>query len=182
MIIGITGTHGAGKGTIVKFLKKKGFIHCSATSLINEFLDKEGMAHSRDDMRFMANKMRADHGNGFIAKIYIERAKEQDLGNIVIESIRHLDELKEIKDNSGIMISVDAPICVRYERIISRRSSKDAVDFETFKKQEELELNGTGSEQQIRLCMEHSDYSIYNDGTIYELDKKLEELFGEINS
>ena len=39
-VFGITGTNGSGKGTVVEFLKQKGFKHYSASELILEEIVK----------------------------------------------------------------------------------------------------------------------------------------------
>lgn len=41
MIIGITGTNGAGKGTVVEYLAKKEWNHFSAGEFITEEIEKE---------------------------------------------------------------------------------------------------------------------------------------------
>jgi hypothetical protein len=59
-IIGITGTLGAGKGTVVEFLTRPpyGYRHYSARSLLNEIIAERGLPPGRDSMRSVANGMR----------------------------------------------------------------------------------------------------------------------------
>jgi dCMP deaminase len=173
MFIGITGTYGAGKGTVANFFKSKGFLHFSASDLLREYLDNEGLPHSRDNLIAMGKKIREQYGTGYIIEEFIKRANGQ---NAVLESIRSLGEVEALKKNSGILLSVNAPIEMRYKRIISRQSSKDNVDFQTFKTQEESELNGTGGGQQLIPCMKQAHYSINNTLTVEELYKNLEKL------
>jgi len=42
IIIGITGTLGAGKGTVVEYLQEKGFRHYSARGFITKEVEKRG--------------------------------------------------------------------------------------------------------------------------------------------
>lgn len=59
IIFGITGTNGAGKGTVVEYLKTKGFEHLWVTGLITEEIVKRGMPVNRDSMRIVANDLRS---------------------------------------------------------------------------------------------------------------------------
>ena len=67
IIIGITGTLGAGKGTIVEYLvQQKGFVHFSVRSFITEEINRQGLPVNRDSMVVVANKLRADHSPSYI--------------------------------------------------------------------------------------------------------------------
>ena len=59
IIIGITGTIGAGKGTIVEYLTdKKGFTHYSVRSFLIDEIKKRGFEVNRDSMVLVANDLR----------------------------------------------------------------------------------------------------------------------------
>ena len=59
-IIGITGTLGAGKGTVVDFLMRPPYSYChySARKLLNEIIAERGLPAGRDSMRHVANELR----------------------------------------------------------------------------------------------------------------------------
>ncbi|MCX6713904.1 MAG: dephospho-CoA kinase, partial [Candidatus Vogelbacteria bacterium] len=63
MIIGITGTLGAGKGAVVDCLKIKGFKHYSVTAFITDEIIKRGLPVNRDKMVLVANDLRAQYGS-----------------------------------------------------------------------------------------------------------------------
>ncbi len=76
MIIGVTGTDGGGKGAVVEYLvAQKGFVHCSARALWVEEMGKRGLETSRENMRIVANSMRAEHGDDYLIQEYLRRAK-----------------------------------------------------------------------------------------------------------
>ena len=61
-IIGITGTLGAGKGTIVDYLKEHyGYRHYSVRGYLIEEAQRRGMELNRDTFVVVANDLRATH-------------------------------------------------------------------------------------------------------------------------
>jgi len=75
MIIGITGTLGAGKGTIVEYLECKGYRHFSARDLLTAELDQRGITKNRETMLALANELRETYGPGYIAEQLLAQAK-----------------------------------------------------------------------------------------------------------
>ena len=94
LIIGITGTLGAGKGTIVDYLiEEKGFKHFSVRAFISEEIKKRGMEVNRDSMTSVANDLRAQHSPAYIAEQLYEKAIKSKK-NSVIESLRTSGEVE----------------------------------------------------------------------------------------
>lgn len=61
LIIGITGTNGAGKGTAVEYLvKEKGFSHYSVSGYLTQVLKRRKKEINRDNLREIANEIRAN--------------------------------------------------------------------------------------------------------------------------
>ena len=85
MIIGITGTLGAGKGTMVEHLVEKyNFHHYSARTFLTENLNARGEAINRDTMTAIANELREKHGPSYIAEELLKQAHQVG-GNAVID-------------------------------------------------------------------------------------------------
>ena len=62
MLIGITGTNGSGKGTVVDYLvMQKGFSHYSARMFLIEEIARRGLKQNRSSMREVANALRQEH-------------------------------------------------------------------------------------------------------------------------
>ena len=182
MLIGITGTDGAGKGTVVDYLvKEKGFVHCSARALFIEELNRRGAELKRVNFRLMGNEMREKYGNDFLITYYLKKIKEDVVENAIIESIRAVAEAETLKQSGGILIAVDADQKVRYARVQERRSESDKVSFEQFVAHEELETNDPnphGMQKQKVITM--ADYVFYNNGSIDELNLQIEQVFQKI--
>lgn len=180
MIIGITGTLGAGKGTVVSYLEQKGFKHFSARTLFTEELQKRGSDINRDTMTALANEMRATHGPGFFAEAAIAYAKQHG-GDIVAESIRTVGEAEYLKNHDAVLWAVDADREVRYHRIVDRASETDKVTYEEFVAHEERELNSDDpTKQNIAGVMSMADHVFHNDSTQEELFLAVEEALKEV--
>ena len=177
MIIGITGTLGAGKGTVVEYLKEKGFKHYSASGLLKELLLAEGKVPSRDTYSPLAKKIRTAYPGG-IPQLLWEQIEKDNPENLVIEALHDIGEAQFVKDKKGILIGIDADIEVRYERSVKRGSEKDHVTLEEFKDhihREEESADG----HNIRAVLEKADHIILNEGTVEELYTQLSEILGK---
>jgi dephospho-CoA kinase len=172
MIIGITGTDGAGKGTVVDYLvTKKGFTHYSSRDLLLAEIIKAGIEPTRNELRLMGNKMRAEYGDDVIVQKALEHIETDGVTHAVVESIRAIAEAQTLKSQGALLLAVDADLQIRYERVQKRRSEKDQVTYETFVAQEELEKNDPDPHgMQKAKVIEMADYTIFNDGTLEELE------------
>lgn len=176
LIIGITGTLGAGKGTIVEYLvKHKGFRHLSVRGFLIREIEKRGMTVNRDSMVSVANGLRAENSPSYIIdELYKEASVSGD--NCIIESIRTPGEVNSLRQKGNFyLLAVDAEPKLRYERIFLRKSETDSISIETFIENERREMDSTDpNNQNIRKCMEMADYIFTNNGTVNELEEAIE--------
>jgi dephospho-CoA kinase len=174
MVIGITGTNGAGKGTVVEYLKTKGFKHFSARDFFTEEIIKRGLEVNRDSMVFVANDLRAQRGPGFFAESAVAYAQLQG-GDVVVESIRSIGEAEYLKAHGAELWTVDADIKKRFERISLRASETDKISFEKFVEDEQREFSNTDpTKQNLSGVMKMADVVLTNDGTETELFAQVE--------
>ncbi len=175
LIIGITGTLGAGKGTVVEYLvEKKGFDHYSVRAFLLEEIKRRGMPENRDSMVTVANELRNIHGPSYVTdQLYYAAAR---IGkNCIIESIRTPGEIDSLrKKGTFILLAVDAEPQIRYQRISERKSETDQVSFETFITNEAREMSTSDvNKQNLKACIREADFLFSN-------DRSKEELFGEV--
>jgi len=165
MIIGITGTDGAGKGAVVQLLVQEfGFVHYSARDFITAEINKRGLTADRSTMRLVANDLRRNLGNDAIVQKALERVALEAPVNVVIESIRALAEVTTLKAAGGVLLAVDAPVVVRYQRITGRGSTSDNISYETFLENEAIEMNDHDPNgMQKAAVMAAADHAIVND-------------------
>ncbi|XKT75397.1 MAG: AAA family ATPase [Patescibacteria group bacterium UBA2103] len=174
MLIGLTGSFGAGKGAVVEYLKEKGFAHYSARAYIVEKLNEEGKEVNRDSMIAMGNTLREKYGPGHVLETLIERANNAS-ENVVVESLRAVAEVHAVRAAGGFILGVDADPKVRYERAYLRGSETDNVSFEEWKQQEDIENNTEDpTKQNIQGALALSDVVVMNDGSFEDLYKQVD--------
>jgi dephospho-CoA kinase len=176
ILVAVTGTNGSGKGTVVDFLvKEKGFKHYAARDFLTKEVLRRGLTLDRSSMRDVANELRATYEPAYVVKSLYEEAVKNEEVRVVIESVRNTGEAKFLRENGALLIAVDANQTLRYERVQSRRSATDKVDFATFVEHEEREMHPVGPhDMDLRGVMRLADVTIVNDGPLADLHKKVE--------
>jgi dephospho-CoA kinase len=183
MIIGITGTHGAGKGTVVAYLSQRGFKHVaiSDTFLAGEAV-RRGLAPDRPTRRSIANEYRAKGPTALMEEVC--KLAEDEIKNgtdVIIEPQHTAAEVDFIKSLGGIEIAVDADLAIRYGRIHKRGSSKDCISFEVFKEHHNFEIEQTDpNKNNLAAAMRKADFVLMNNGSVYELYKAVDEVLSKI--
>lgn len=176
-IVGITGTMGAGKGTIVDYLTGHfGFKHYSVRGYLIKIIKQRGMPVDRNSMVIVANELRANNQPSFIVEELYKEALESGQ-DCIIESIRTPGEVAALKTKGNfILFSVDADRKVRYERIVKRGSETDMVSYDTFAENEDREMTATDpNKQNVGSCMKMAHHHFDNNGTF-------DELYSQVNS
>jgi dephospho-CoA kinase len=183
IIIGITGTIGAGKGSIVDYLaQEKGFAHYSARDFLTAEIARRGLPMNRESLSFVSNDLRRTKGPHVIAEALYNQAAANGK-NAIVEALRNPAEVIFLKNNKDFfMLAVDAEAHLRYDRIVKRGLYTDHVTFDEFKQIDDRETTSTDpTAQNVRACVDMADAVINNDGTIQDLgiavDKALEKFF-----
>ncbi len=182
IIIGITGTLGAGKGTIVEYLvSNQGFAHYSVRAYLLEMIREKGLPENRDSMFNLANELRTVHGPSYVTDQLCNQAMISGK-DCVIESIRTPGEVESLRAKDHFfLVAVDAEQELRYQRILLRQTETDHISRKTFLENEEREMSTTDpNKQNLSKCIKMADFILLNNGTkkdlIMQLDKVLERI------
>ena len=187
MIIGLTGKNASGKGEAANYLKTKGFVYYSLSDVIREEATKRNLNHSRDNLINLGNELRKKYGAGYLAEQINKKIKQQLRNyknqNFVIDSIRNPSEAKELMKNNGfILIGVDAPIELRFRRLLERNRLGDAKTLEKFKQQEQRENLKSDTNQQLDATFGMAQRIVLNDETLETLHKKIDKLINDLKN
>ena len=185
MIIGLTGKNASGIGEVANYLKSKGFLYFSLSDVIREEATRRGLEHSRDNLIKLGNELRKKFGPSYLAqqinnKINLKLSQIRN-HNFVVDSIRSPFEAKELMKNKDfILVGVDAPIELRFERLRERNRLGDAKTLEDFKKQEERENLKSDTNQQLDATFGMAQEIILNNGALDELHTKIDDLLSHL--
>lgn len=174
-IVGITGTLGAGKGTVVAYLTQKlGYQHYSVRDYLTTLIERRGMPLNRDSMVAVANELRAKHSPSFIVEQLLQEARDtQGASSFIIESIRTEGEvtaLRALAPDSFKLFAVDADAKLRYTRVHERGTATDHVTLDEFLANEAREMHATDpTKQNLARCIEIADAKFMNDGSLEQL-------------
>jgi len=179
MIIGLTGTNASGKSTVAKYLVRKGFAYYSLSDELRTRLKKRKISATRENLIEAGKYYRKKHGKGYLAAVVSKKIKKK----AVVDSIRNLGEVSELRKLKGfILIAVDAPVKIRFQRAKKRMSSRDQKTFREFVAKEKKELYGKGAEQQIAACMKKADIKIDTREGYKKLYKKVDDTLRKISN
>lgn len=184
MIIGVVGKIAAGKTTIAKMLEEKGFCRVSCSEPLIDLLTgrideyswvpeiPERREPTRDNLIEYGRHLKATYGGDILIRLALD--KKRDCENTVIDGVRSMEEVLAIKDRGGLVVYVEAPPEIRYERLIQRKADKDSVitSYEDFLEMDEAEekLYHTTTLREI------ADIVIDNSGSLDDLRRKVEKF------
>jgi dephospho-CoA kinase len=176
-LVGLTGTNSAGKGEVAAYLKSRGYVFHSLSDVLREELAERGLETSRDNLIRVGNELRAACGADILARRIMDRLAA---GPAVIDSIRNTREVEFFRGTGDfVLLAVDAPIELRFERARARGRNESAATLEEFRAKEQAEMDGGEGRQQLRECMAMADRLIVNDGSLDDLRRKVETALEE---
>lgn len=181
MIIGIAGTIGAGKGTVVEYLRKKGFGHYSSSAILKEIVEARGLPAVRAHLSAAADELMAKYPGGVLTLSH-DRAEKSGVKDYILEALHRMLEADYVRSIGGVIIGVDADIKKRYERSVRRgEGEKDNITFEKFLEDAKREDEGeTGTGPNIRAVLETADAVLLNNGTLEELHTQVDDVLQRI--
>ncbi|MBI2134463.1 AAA family ATPase [Candidatus Woesearchaeota archaeon] len=186
MIIGITGKNASGKGEAASYLKAKGFVYYSLSDELREEATKKGLSHERETLISLGNILRKQNGPEYLAKRINEKIKNElkknKSVNFIVDSIRSPYEARELlKNRDFLLLGIDAPVGMRFERLLKRGRAGDSKTLEEFKEHEEKENTKSKNSQQLDETLKLAGKIIKNEGSLGELYEKIDELLGELS-
>jgi len=181
MIFGFCGTIGSGKGTAIELLQKEfGAANFSLSDEIRHECKKRDLGLERSNLITVGNEMRKKEGDGYWATRAAARVKAMpgwQKRATTIDSIRLPAEVEALVEEFGdkfVLVSVDAPIDMRYGRIKTRnRAGESKLTFEQFKASEEKEQSKQKGEPNLAATMALADFEIVNDESRAELEREV---------
>ncbi len=160
-LIGISGTFASGKDTIAEFLVRDfSFTHASTGDMVRKVATEKYGSIERPVLVKTATELRYANGAGALVEEALKESRP-----LVITGIRSMGEAKALKAAGGILLFVDAPVEVRYQRVKSRqRDNETELTLQQFQANEEKEMYAGPNDEDfnIRGIGEMADIHVEN--------------------
>lgn len=173
----------SGKDTVADVLEQEyQVLHVSTSDIVREkSMERHGSIERNPYLQETATYFRKEFGGDYFAREAYKRFLEVEdtYHGVVITGLRSLGEVRAIHDLGGILVRVEAPIEVRYERMIGRqRDQETQMTLEEFKASEANERTGGDDDASFNIdkIAELADVTIENTGTLEEFKGKIREL------
>lgn len=177
-IIAITGPIGAGKDEAAKYLADTlGWPIFQISAPLKEEVKRRRLELNRENIQKIGVEFAKTHGDDYLARLALESFDQ----NGIVSGPRQIGQIKFLRENSRlIFIKILADDKVRYERVLSRGTVKEAPTLETFV-QDEKEKDCLGDVQKLDDCMALADYSVENNSILPALHRQLDEILQKEN-
>ena len=177
ILIGLTGSFGAGSTTTADFLTTKDFkfkkislsqyLKDNIKKVDPEFLKKEEKER-RQLLQDYGDKLRLKNGNSFLVDVVEKEIKKNlETDKVVVDSIKNIEEINKLRNisNKFYLFAIDAKIENRWERL----KSNYCDDYSSFVSDDKRD---SGEDQpvcgqQVSNCILKADFLINNDDPFF---------------
>ena len=171
-IVAIVGMCGSGKSIASKYFEDLGYKNVYFGGVTMDKLKESGLEVTPENEKMMREKLRRELGMGAYAKVLLPRILDLSKNNdVVLDGLYSWSELKILKEEFDMVtIAIVCDKNLRYDRL----SKRDVRPFnnEEAKKREITEIENIEKAGPIA----YADYYIYNNGSIEEYYKRLDEI------
>ncbi len=101
---------------------------------------------------------------------------------VCLVSVRSPIEVASLRELDGfVLLAVEAPPRVRYDRELERRREGAGGTFEDFLALEAQEDSTDPNAQQLSATIALADHTLTNDGALPDLERRVDELLGDLD-
>ena len=171
-IVAIVGMCGSGKSIASKYFEDLGYKNVYFGGVTMEKLKEAGLEVTPENEKMMREKLRRELGIGAYAKVLLPRILELSKDyDVVLDGLYSWSELKILEEEFDMRtIAIVCDKSLRYDRL----SKRDVRPFnnEEAKKRDVTEIENIEKAGPIA----YADYFIYNNGSMEEYYKRLDEI------
>ena len=171
-IVAIVGMCGSGKSIASKYFEDLGYKNVYFGGVTMDKLKESGLEVTPENEKMMREKLIRELGMGSYAKVLLPRILDLSKNNdVVLDGLYSWSELKILKEEFDMVtIAIVCDKNLRYDRL----SKRDVRPFnnEEAKKRDITEIENIEKAGPIA----YADYYIYNNGSIEEYYKRLDEI------
>lgn len=179
-IVGFVGYPLSGKSTASRVASEMDIPVINMGDVVRGEAEKRNLPLTDENLGLIASELRNKLGMDAIAKLCIPKIREllDERGVVAVDGIRGVDEVERFKKAFGedfILIAIDCPIEIRFERARKRMRSDDVLTIEDLRKRDEREESFG-----LKKAIEIADFTIENTGDIETFKEKVKELLKKL--
>ena len=175
-VLAISGMPGAGKGVAAEAAKQLGMQVLVLGDIIRQETQRRGLDPTPKNVGNVMLQLRTEEGPAAVARRLIPKVDATHSSTVVVEGIRSLHELSELKSKFDVVtVAIHASPASRFQRLLSRNRSDDPKTWEVFQERDTRELE-VGLGDVIALA----ETILCNESTIAELQAKFKEVVSRL--
>ncbi len=180
LIIGLVGTAGSGKSHAASYLRERyGGRIFKFSEYLSQVLDILAIPKSRDNLIKLSIALRNEFGENALAYAVARGVMTGGATLAIVDGIRRVDDVAPLEPLPNfVLVAVDADPKLRFERMKRRgeKAGESLLTWEQFMMEERAPTEVT-----IPEVIKRAKIRITNDGTIAELESKIDDLMGHFN-
>lgn len=183
-LIGLTGTIACGKELVSSVFREDGFSYFSLSAAVREEAARRCIRDpTRKQLQDIGNELRELLGVDIWARRTFDKIMKSGAKYAVVDGIRNPLEVRYLREKSSFyLVAVDAPIELRFKRLIERHREGDPKTYEEFLAVDARD-RGLGEDetgQQVGQCLNMADYWIFNQKSIEELKREVNRILEKL--
>jgi dephospho-CoA kinase len=177
-VVGLAGRIAAGKGEAAQYISRKyGAEVVRFSDVLKDVLEVLFLPNTRQNLQILGSCLRAGFGDRVLVDAMKARIEKTTSRVVVVDGVRYKEEAALIRSfRKNILLFIDAPLKIRYQRVISRGTRGEAkISFEEFRKSEEKE-----TEKSLDEIKKTADEVIENTGSIGRLHARVDSTLSHL--
>ncbi len=175
-VIAFVGYPLSGKSTAAQVVREVGIPVVVLGDVVREEAVRRGVELTDENLGRIASELRQKEGMDAIAKRCIPKIRElgSSKGVVVVDGIRGIAEVEKFKKAFGddfVLIAIESPLEVRFERAKMRKRSDDVEKLEDLVKRDKREESWG-----LKEAMEIADFTIENKGSYEDFIETVKQI------
>ncbi len=175
-VIAFVGYPLSGKSTAARVAREIGIPVVVMGDIVREEAARRGLELTDENLGRIASELREKEGMDAIARRCIPKIREEarKSGVVVVDGIRGIAEIERFKRTFGddfVLIAIESPLEVRFERARVRKRSDDVEKLEDLEERDRRE-----EKWGMKEAMEIADFTIENTGDYEDFVDKIRQI------